>query len=87
MATKDDPVTAQWTKEARKHLLNRKIVEVRYLSAAEATALGWYQRSIVLVLDNGALFFASQDDEGNGAGALFGQGPKGESITLPVLGR
>lgn len=78
-------ITDRWSKEAQKHLLGRRIVEVRYLTDAEAKALGWYERSVVLVLDNGALFFPSQDDEGNGAGALFGQGPNGEEITIPVL--
>lgn len=80
-----DP-TAHWTKEARKHLVGRRITEVRYLSVDESNALGWDgSRAIVLVLDNGALFFPSSDDEGNGPGALFGQGADGSEITLPVL--
>ena len=79
--------TTHWTKEAQKHLLGRRITEVRYLFEDESKALGWYARSVVLVLDNGALFFPSSDDEGNGPGALFGQGADGAEITLPVLSR
>ena len=79
-----DP-TAHWTKEASKHLVGRRITEVRYLTDAESKALGWYGRALVLVLDNGALFYPSSDDEGNGPGALFGQGADGSEITLPVL--
>ena len=80
-----DP-TAHWTKEAQKHLVGRRITEVRYLSKAESDALGWNgDRSVVIVLDNGALFFPSSDDEGNGPGALFGQDTAKGEITLPVL--
>ena len=80
-----DP-TAHWTKEARKHLVGRRITEVRYLSEAESNALGWDGcRAIVLVLDNGALFFPSSDDEGNRPGALFGQDTDSGEVTLPVL--
>lgn len=84
MPTIKDP-TAHWTKEAQKLLVGRRITEVRYLSNEESQALGWYGRSVVLMLDNGALFFPSADDEGNGPGALFGQGADGAEITLPVL--
>ena len=85
MKTIKDP-TAHWTKEASKHLVGRRITEVRYLSKDESDALGWDgNRSLVLVLDNGALFFPSSDDEGNSPGALFGQGVDGGEITLPVL--
>lgn len=84
MKTIKDP-TAHWTKEASKHLVGRRITDVRYLSEDESKALGWYGRALVLVLDNGALFFPSSDDEGNGPGALFGQGADGREITLPVL--
>jgi hypothetical protein len=75
----------RWSKEAEKHLLGRTIVAVRYLTDAEVENLGWYSASVVLLLDNGAMIFPSQDDEGNNAGALFGQGKKGEEITLPVI--
>lgn len=62
---------ARWTAVAEKQLVGRKIVSVRYLSVAEAEALDWHNRPIVIQLDDGNLIYPSQDDEGNGGGALF----------------
>lgn len=61
----------QWTISAGKYLKGRKIVDVRYLTDKEMDGLGWDQSAIVIKLDNGELLWASQDDEGNGPGALF----------------
>ena len=74
----------RWTDYAKKHLLNRKITAVRYLTKDEAKGLGWYQRSLLLQLDNGTIIFMSKDDEGNDGGALFGQSEDGE-LTFPVI--
>jgi len=74
---------AFWTEVARKQLLNRKIVDVRYLTTEEMENLGWYQRSVVMVLDDGNMIYPSQDDEGNDAGALFTC--DASQPTLPVL--
>ena len=74
----------RWTDYAKKHLLNRKITAVRYLTKDEAEGLGWYQRSLLLQLDNGTIIFMSKDDEGNDGGALFGQSEDGE-LTFPVI--
>lgn len=51
--------------------LNKKIVDMRYLTKEEAEMLGWVKRSVVFQLDDGTFFFPSKDDEGNDAGALF----------------
>jgi hypothetical protein len=72
-----------WIDEAKKQLLNRKIVDVRYLTTEEMEGLGWYERSVVMILDDGNMIYPSQDDEGNGAGALFTCDPN--QPTLPVL--
>ena len=72
-----------WAKVASSVLLNRKIVGVRYLDKEEANKLGWYGRSVILELDNGHLVWASRDDEGNDAGALFTTNSK--APTLPVI--
>ncbi len=72
-----------WTQQASDLLLNRTIKEVRYLFPEEAEDLGWYNRCIVLVLDNGVSVYPSMDDEGNGAGALFTTAPALQ--TIPVL--
>ena len=75
-----------WTEYAKSRLEGRTIVEVRYLSQAEAGNLDWHQRPLVMQLDDGSLIFPSQDDEGNDGGALFGQSEKGEDWLFPVLG-
>jgi hypothetical protein len=72
-----------WCDVAKKLLLNRKIVGVRYLLDEEMEMLGWDQRSIVLILDDGNMIFPSSDDEGNQAGALFTNNP--DQPTLPTL--
>ena len=85
---KDDKAAAnklRWSEYAEKHLLGRTIVGIRYLTDKEVEDMGWYQSSVVFILDNGSLFFPSADDEGNDAGALFGQTEKGEEITMPVI--
>ena len=78
-------IEQHWTKEAEKSLKGRKVKSLRYLSAKEAAGLGWHQRPLVIEFDDGTLVFASRDDEGNGAGALFGQGPNNEELVFPVL--
>ena len=72
-----------WCDVAKTMLLNRKIVGVRYLLDEEMELLGWDERSIVLILDDGNMIFPSSDDEGNRAGALFTNDPK--HPTLPTL--
>jgi hypothetical protein len=73
----------RWQRIASDQLLGRKIVEVRYLSHAEAQKLGWHSRPVVIQLDDGNIVFPSQDDEGNDGGALFTNHET--NGTLPVL--
>lgn len=81
MVTKDyDKI---WTDIAKKQLLGRKIVDVRYMSQEEADDMGWSQRPVVMVLDDGNYLFPSRDDEGNDAGAIFTNDK--EHDVLPVL--
>ena len=54
-------------------LEGKKIVKVRAMTAAEQRNLGWYGNCVVLELDDGTKLFPSQDEEGNGPGALFGR--------------
>ena len=72
-----------WIDVAKKQLLNRKIVDVRYLTTEEMENLGWYHKCVVMVLDDGNMIYPSSDDEGNNAGALFTCDP--DQPTLPVL--
>lgn len=74
-----------WEEYGNKHLKGRTIVDVRYLTTIEMKGMGWYRKSIVLELSDGSLLFPSKDDEGNDAGALFGQSPDNKSLTFPVI--
>lgn len=75
----------KWTKFAEKHLLHRTIVGVRYMTEAECDVFDWDKSAIVLVLDNGVVVYPSRDDEGNNAGALFGQAKSGKQLIFPVI--
>lgn len=77
-------VNKYWNNQAKK-LEGKTIKKARYMSEKEAEGLGWYARSVVLECTDGTLLFPSTDDEGNNAGALFGQTPKGESLDFPVI--
>ena len=70
---------------ARQRLLNRRIVEVRYLNADECQRLMWGRASVALVLDDGTTVYAARDAEGNDAGALHGVSKSGEEFVLPEL--
>lgn len=61
----------KWIQDIEKVLLGRRIFKVRYMTKKEAEDIGWENRAVVLVLDNGISIFPSMDDEGNNAGAIF----------------
>lgn len=66
-----EETTKRWTDEVSKLVVGRKITGFRYLSDKEQDDLGWCHAAPVLMLDDGNQIFASKDDEGNEAGALF----------------
>jgi len=72
---------AYWRKKAKDLLLNRKIVEVEWLTRTEADEIGWHKRPLAMKLDNGDWIFPMCDDEGNDGGALA----VGNTETLPVF--
>ena len=74
-----------WEEYATKHLKGRTIEDVRYLTDEEMKGMGWHNKSIVIELNDGSLLFPSRDDEGNDAGALFGQTELGEDLKFPVI--
>ena len=80
-----DEVIARCNAEARQKLLGRRIVEVRYLNAAECNQLMWSHTGVVLVLDNGTTVYAARDAEGNDAGALHGVTQSGEEFVLAEI--
>lgn len=72
-----------WNAVAKSALEGKKIVEVEYMTPESAQAMGWYERGVMFWLDDGTHIIVSQDDEGNGPGALFTSIEGAE--TLPVL--
>lgn len=81
MATPD--YAKVWGDKVAAELVGKAIVAVRYLTEEEREELGWYDRSVVIQLDDGTLIWPSRDDEGNGAGALFTT--LEELPTVPVI--
>jgi hypothetical protein len=75
----------RWTDTANSVLLNRKIVNVRYLTDDEMDAFGWRYKCIVLTLDDNTLVFPSRDDEGNDAGALHYLPEHNGAGVIPVI--
>ncbi len=80
-----DQFMAACSAAARQRLLNRRIVEVRYLNPDECRRLMWDRTSVVFMLDNGTAVYAARDEEGNDAGALHGTTKSGEEFVLPEL--
>ena len=74
----------RWNKVASDLLAGRTIVGVRYMTTQEAKQLDWKDRALLLALDDGTVLYASQDEEGNGPGALFGRSGDTD-LTFPTL--
>lgn len=53
--------------------IGRSIKEIRHMTEEEMEAEQWIGQNppVVIVLDNGAKIYPSQDTEGNGPGVLF----------------
>ena len=77
-------LTERWNKQAKKVLLGRKIVQVKYVDSEEAKSYMWYKRPVSFTLDDGTRLMVQQDDEGNDGGALWYGNKDGEDL-LPVL--
>lgn len=67
-------------------VVGKKIVEIRAMTKAEIEAEGWDKGTTALVLDDGTVIYPSQDDEGNGCGALFGVEKDGKTIRIGCQG-
>lgn len=57
-----------------REIIGQRIVGVRLLTKTEIYVEGWdgNEDAPALILENGTLLYPSRDEEGNGAGALFG---------------
>jgi len=68
--------------EDMQELIGKKITGLRPITPQEREKLGWdpssHSATAVLEIEGDILIFPSADDEGNDAGTLFGQDPKGD---------
>jgi len=71
-----------WNKDCQV-LVGKTIADVRYMNNKELEKMGRYNRPLVIFFTDGTNMFASSDDEGNDAGALF-TNIKGLD-TIPVI--
>jgi hypothetical protein len=53
-------------------IIGQIIKEIRPMTKKEQEKEGWSRGTTVIVLGNGILLYASRDEEGNDAGAMFG---------------
>ena len=78
-------MTQKWSTRAKARLEGKPIREVRSMTSSAAEDVGWYQRGLILVLNDDTKVHVQQDDEGNGPGALYLQLPTGADAILPTL--
>jgi hypothetical protein len=74
----------KWQKQAVGLLKGRTIVNVQWMTEENAKEIGWRNRPLLMVLDNGTIVHAQADDEGNDGGALYVDTNK-KGIVLPVF--
>jgi hypothetical protein len=60
-----------WELKAAKLLVGKTIAAVRYMTLDEAEGVGFCRRPLLIVFKDNSYIYASKDDEGNDAGALF----------------
>ena len=53
-----------------RHLIGRKITNVRFMQPSECGAMGWNQAPLILELDDKTCLIPMQDDEGNDGGSM-----------------
>ena len=72
-----------WITLATELLLHKTIVAVRFMTNEEMHDYGWTHCAVMFRLNTGEWVYPSQDDEGNGPGALF---TTSEAVpTIPAL--
>lgn len=81
----DTEIDTYWVGVAKNLLLNKKIVDVRYMTIEESNDMGWYERTVAFQTEDGLWFFPSRDDEGNGGGALFTSHEKESCLPVMVM--
>ena len=77
-------LTNRWNSQAKKILLGKKIIQVKYVDTKEAKSYMWNNRPVSFTLDDGTRLMVQMDDEGNDGGALWYGTKDGDDI-LHVL--
>lgn len=71
MSTKNEnSIVESWQSRIIKALIGKTIVDTRYLTGNEMNALGWSNRSLVIIFQDGSFIYPTSDDEANDAGAI-----------------
>jgi len=68
--------------QSAKALIGKKLVDMRQQTETEMELEGWDHPATVLVFEDGTKLYASRDEEGNGAGAMFGVTKQGLEIAI-----
>jgi len=69
--TRDEALKKVWADSFKKHLVGKKITNIRYMTEKEKVDWMWFHCAIVIELDDGQELIPWRDDEGNDAGALY----------------
>tara|TARA_Y100000034_G_C6810271_1_gene364080 strand:- start:709 stop:978 length:270 start_codon:yes stop_codon:yes gene_type:complete len=81
-------LNSTWNKQAKKVLLGKRIIQVKYVEKKECDKYMWTKRPISFMIsddeDNITRLIVQSDDEGNNGGALW-YSNKNEASILPVL--
>jgi hypothetical protein len=77
-----EQLDTHWLEVAKKQLLFKRIVNVRYLTEEESENMGWSGRPIAFQLNDGNWIYPSADDEGNEGGVLFTSDDKDQILPL-----
>ena len=70
---------------AENELVGKKITFVGYMTEEEASNAGYFQRPLIMHLDDREWIYPCRDEEGNDGGAIFGSSANGEELTFPVI--
>ena len=54
-----------------KHLIGKRIKDVRYMQPSECGNLGWNKSSLIIELDDNTCLIPQMDDEGNDGGSML----------------
>ena len=65
--TEDEALKKMWTGTFKKHLVGKKITNIRYMTEKEKVDWMWSHCAIVIELDDGQRLIPWADDEGNDA--------------------